>query len=168
MYFVLNKGINPALIGKGNDLGVTAALLVNDRIVLFVQQDLAVFIALWLLHCHLPITEFVIFKNLTVFRVCLVKCKIQVQNLFAQCSIDFAVFLTKVLAQRSFHGGCIDQLHLTFTLSTLFVGKHPEIGANAGIVEHLLRQRHDSFQQILLDDILTQIGRPLPCLAGKQ
>ena len=42
----------------------------------------------------------------------------------------------------------VDQLDFAFAIIALFVGQDPHVGRDAGVVEHVGRQRDDGFQQI--------------------
>ena len=74
----------------------------------------------------------------------------------------FAVLLAEVLAQRLEPRRRVDQLHLAAPVARLAVGQHPDIGRDAGVVEHVERQGDDGFQPVVLDDPAPDIAFALP------
>ncbi|MNJ68565.1 hypothetical protein D3C77_648230 [compost metagenome] len=48
------------------------------------------------------------------------------------------------------HGAGIDQLHLALAQRVLVVGQHPDISANAGVVEQVGGQGNDRLQPVVL------------------
>lgn len=52
----------------------------------------------------------------------------------------------------------IDQLDLALTMIGLAIGDDPEIRGDACVVEHLLGERNDALQLIVLDDPSTDLG----------
>ena len=53
-------------------------------------------------------------------------------------------------------------------LLLLSIGNNPNKGPEAGVVEHLLRERDNSFQHVLLDDPATDVGFPLTGVPREQ
>ena len=81
---------------------------------------------------------------------------------------QFAVLLAHVLAQRPEPRGRVDQLHLAAPVARLAVGQHPDIGGDAGVVEHAQRQGDDGFQPVILDDPAPHIAFAAAGIAGEQ
>ena len=79
-----------------------------------------------------------------------------------------AVLLAEVLAQRLEPAGRVDELHLAAPMARLAVGQHPDIGGDAGVVEHVQRQRDDGFQPVVLDDPAPHIAFAAAGIAGEQ
>ena len=65
---------------------------------------------------------------------------------------ELAVLLAQVFPQRTVPLGGVDQLHLALAVLRLAVGEHPDVGGDAGVVEHVERQGDDRLQPVVLDD----------------
>src|SRR5690606_3851646 len=59
-------------------------------------------------------------------------------------------------------------LHLAFAMLRLAVGEYPDIGADAGVVEHIGWQADDGLDQIILQHIATDFALATARAAGKQ
>ncbi|KAF0137543.1 MAG: hypothetical protein FD152_401 [Xanthobacteraceae bacterium] len=81
---------------------------------------------------------------------------------------QFAVLLAEVLAQWPEPRGRVDQLHLAAPVDRFAVRQHPDIGGDAGVVEHVERQGDDGFQPVVLDDPAPHIAFALTRIAGEQ
>ena len=81
---------------------------------------------------------------------------------------ELAVFLAQVLAQRPVPLGGVDQLHLALAMLWLAVGEHPDVGGDAGVVEHVERQGDDCLQPVVLDDPAADVALALAGVAGEQ
>src|SRR5690606_20361266 len=81
---------------------------------------------------------------------------------------ELAVLLAEVLAQRLVPARRIDELHLALAVLRLAVGEHPDVGRDAGVVEHVERQGDDSLQPVVCEHLVPErtAGRPTrqaPC-----
>ena len=81
---------------------------------------------------------------------------------------ELAVLLAQVLAERPVPLGGVDQLHLALAMLRLAVGKHPDVGGDAGVVEHVERQGDDRLQPVVLDDPAADVALALPGVAGEE
>ncbi|MND64960.1 hypothetical protein D3C80_563160 [compost metagenome] len=84
-------------------------------------------------------------------------------------------FITQLLAlgaQRFTHRAVqvtgIDQQHLALTLGRFVVRQHPDIGGNAGVVEHIGGQGHQCIQQVVLEDITADLTLATASPTGKE
>ena len=50
------------------------------------------------------------------------------------------------------HGGGVNQLHFAFAIPGFVVGQHPHVGADAGVVEQVVRQRDDGLKPVVFHD----------------
>ena len=48
------------------------------------------------------------------------------------------------------------------------IGEHPDIGRDAGVVEHVQRQGDDGLQPVILDDPAPDVAFALACIAGEE
>jgi hypothetical protein len=83
-------------------------------------------------------------------------------------SRQLAVLLAEVLAQRLEPLGGVDELHLAPAVLRLAVGQHPDVGGDAGVVEHVERQGDDGLQPVVLDDPAADVALALAGVAGEQ
>ncbi len=81
---------------------------------------------------------------------------------------ELAVLLAQVLAQGPVPSGGVDQLHLALAMRGLAVGEHPDVGGDAGVVEHVERQGDDGLQPVVLDDPTADVALALPGVAGEE
>ena len=65
---------------------------------------------------------------------------------------EFLALFTQGFTHPLEKGGRIDQLHLVLASALLLVRQHPDVGENSGVVKHLIRQRDDRFQPVVLKD----------------
>ncbi len=65
---------------------------------------------------------------------------------------EFAVLFAKILAQRFEPLRGVDQLNVALAVLGLAIGQYPDVGRDAGVVEHIERQRDDGFEPVVLDD----------------
>ena len=79
-----------------------------------------------------------------------------------------AILLAQVLAQRLEPLGRVDQLHPALAVRRLAVGDDPDVGGDAGVVEHVQRQCDDGFEPVVLDDPAADIALALAGVAGEQ
>ncbi|MNR48146.1 hypothetical protein D3C85_1673450 [compost metagenome] len=61
----------------------------------------------------------------------------------------------------------VDQLHLALARSGFVVAEYPHIGGDAGVVEHVRRQRDDGFDQIVLQQVAANLRLTRTRAAGK-
>src|SRR5690606_33774643 len=81
---------------------------------------------------------------------------------------ELAVLLAEVLAQRLVPARRIDELDLAFAVLRLAVREHPDVGRDAGVVEHVEWQGDDRFQPVVLDDPAANVALALAGVAGEQ
>ena len=81
---------------------------------------------------------------------------------------ELAVLLAQVLAQGPVPPGGVDQLHLAPAVLGLAVAEHPDVGGDAGVVEHVERQGDDRLQPVVLDDPAADVALALAGVAGEQ
>ena len=62
----------------------------------------------------------------------------------------------------------IEKLNLALAALLLAVGDDPDVGADAGVVEHLLRQGDDGLQPVVLDDPLADVALAGARAAGRR
>ena len=81
---------------------------------------------------------------------------------------QLAVLLAQVLAQRLEPLRGVDELHLALAVLGLAVGQHPDVGGDAGVVEHVERQGDDGLQPVVLDDPAADVALALAGVAGEE
>ena len=81
---------------------------------------------------------------------------------------QLAVLLAEVLAQRLEPLRGVDELHLALAVRGLAVGQHPDVGGDAGVVEHVERQGDDGLQPVVLDDPAADVALALAGVAGEE
>ena len=79
-----------------------------------------------------------------------------------------APFVTEAAAHRRPERGGVDQLYLAPALRRLAVGQQPHVGGDAGVVEELLRQRHQYFEHIVLQDVAADFALAAAGVAAEQ
>ena len=79
-----------------------------------------------------------------------------------------AILFAEILPQRLKPFGRIDELNLAAPVLGLAVGQNPDVGRDAGVVEHVERQRDDGLQPIVLDDPAADVALALTGVSGKQ
>ena len=109
---------------------------------------------------HLPIAELGVVEDARLLR--LLEGEERLDDALDIGVREFAVLLAKVLAQRLEPRRRVDQLHAAAAVARLAVGQHPDIGGDAGVVEHVQRQRDDGFQPVVLDNPAPDIALALP------
>jgi hypothetical protein len=82
--------------------------------------------------------------------------------------VQFAVLLAQVLAQRLRPRRGIDQLHLAPAVFRFVVREHPDVSGDAGVVEHIQRQRDDGLKPVVLDDPAANVRFTLAGVAGEK
>jgi hypothetical protein len=65
---------------------------------------------------------------------------------------DFAALVAQALAHRRPEVRRVDELHLAPARRRLAVREHPHVGRDAGVVEKLLRQRHQRVEPVIFED----------------
>ncbi len=72
--------------------------------------------------------------------------------------------LVALVAQAAAHllieGDAVDELHLALAFRCFAVAQNPNIGENARVIEQLVRQGDNCFQEILFDNRLPDIAFP--------
>ena len=81
---------------------------------------------------------------------------------------QFAVLGPQVAPQGAIPAGGVDELDLPLALRAFAVGEHPDIGGDAGVVEHVQGQGDDRFQPVVLDDPAADIALALTGVAGEE
>ena len=62
----------------------------------------------------------------------------------------------------------VDQLHLAFAAFGLLVGQKPHVGGDTRVVEDVVRQLDNGINQVLLNQIATDVALTAACVARKQ
>ena len=81
---------------------------------------------------------------------------------------EFAVLLAHVFAQGPEPLGGVDELHFAAPRLGLAIGKHPDVGGDAGVVEQVERQCDNGLQPIALDHPAADVALALPGIAGEE
>ena len=81
---------------------------------------------------------------------------------------EFAVLLAEILAQRLEPLAGVDELQLALAVRGLFVGQHPDVGGDAGVVEKVERQCDDGLEPVVLDEPAADVAFALPRIASEQ
>jgi hypothetical protein len=68
------------------------------------------------------------------------------------CLREFAALVAQAAAQGLPALACVDELNPALAARLLAVGDDPDVGADAGVVEHLLGHGDDGFEPVVLDD----------------
>ena len=118
------------------------------------------------LDLHLPVTEGGVGEDLRLRRF--LEGEEGVADALDVLGGEFAVLLAHVLAQRAEPLGGVDELHLAAAVLGLAVGEHPDIGGDAGVVEHVQRQGDDGLQPVVLDDPAADVALALAGVAGEE
>ena len=114
----------------------------------------------------LPVAEGGVGENLRLLR--LLEREVGVADALDVVGREFAVFLAEVLAERLEPLRGVDELHLALAVLGLAVGEHPDVGGDAGVVEHVERQRDDGFEPVVLDEPAADVALALAGIAGEQ
>ena len=81
---------------------------------------------------------------------------------------EFAVLLAQVLAQGSEAVRGVDQLHLASPVLGLAVREYPDVGRDAGVVEHVRGQGDDGFEPVVLEDPAANVALALARVSREQ
>src|SRR5690606_26572846 len=81
---------------------------------------------------------------------------------------ELAVLLAEVLAQRLVPARRVDELHAASAVLGLAVREHPDVGRDAGVVEHVERQGDDRLQPVVLEDPAADVALALAGVAGEE
>ena len=81
---------------------------------------------------------------------------------------DLAALVAQALAHRRPEGCRVDELHLALSRIRLPVADDPDIGADASVVEDLVRQGDDPLQPVALDDPAADVALALAGVAGEE
>src|SRR6185312_1637078 len=84
------------------------------------------------------------------------------------CLIEITAFVAKTAFHRRPAFAGVNQLYLAFAMLRLVVGYDPDEGANASVVEHLLGQRDDGFELVMLDDPAADLAFAAASTSRKQ
>ena len=77
-------------------------------------------------------------------------------------------FLPRFLRSGWNHFVAVDEPDLAPPVRGLPVRQHPDVGGDAGVVEHVERQGDDGFQPVVLDDPTPDVALALAGVAGEQ
>ena len=77
-------------------------------------------------------------------------------------------FLPRFLRSGSEPLRRVDQLHLAAAVLGLAVREHPDVGRDAGVVEHVQRQGDDRLEPVVLDDVAADVALALARVAGEE
>ena len=67
-------------------------------------------------------------------------------------------FVAQTLSHLMVAMNTVDQLNLALAFGGFLVGKHPDVGRNAGVVEHAFGQGDDGLQKIVLENVATDLA----------
>ena len=73
---------------------------------------------------------------------------------------DLVALVVEALLHLLEEAGAIDELYFAAPFRRLAVRHEPHVGKNPGVVEKLIRQRHDGVEPVILDDPAANVGRP--------
>ena len=79
-----------------------------------------------------------------------------------------AVLVAEVLAQGPVPVGGVDELHLAAAALRLAVAEHPDVGGDAGVVEHVERQGDNGLEPVVFDDPSADVALALSGVAGEE
>ncbi len=82
--------------------------------------------------------------------------------------VQIAAFVAEAALHRRPALAGVDQLNLALAVRLLAVAEHPDEGADAGVVEHLLGQGDDGFQPVVFDDPAADFAFAAARAAGEQ
>ncbi len=118
------------------------------------------------LHRHLPVAEEVIGVDLDM--VALLEGVKQSDDLVAEFRGNLAALVVQALLERCIHLAGVDELDLAFAALLLDVGQDPDVGGDARVEEHLLGQRDEGLELVVLDDHLPGVALAAASVAGEQ
>ena len=81
---------------------------------------------------------------------------------------QFLAFATQALAHFLPEAAGVDELHLALARGGLAVADNPDIGADAGVVEHVGGQADDGLDQIVLQHVAADFTLTRSGAAGEQ
>ncbi len=81
---------------------------------------------------------------------------------------EFFALAAEALAHLLPEAASVDQLQLAFAGGGLAVADDPDIGADAGVVEHVCGQSDDGLDQVVFQHIAANIALAGTCAAGEQ
>ena len=123
------------------------------------------------LHRHTGVAEINVVKSLRLLAVDISAVKLHNLRDLISCEIPSLVPKTTLVlfaAAGCPHIACVKQLDPAFAPLFLTVCDDPDVGANAGVVEHLLGQRDNGLQPIFLDDPLADVALTRTSAASKE
>lgn len=120
----------------------------------------------WPLDSHLPVAEGLVGEDLRLLSLLeFEECVADAPDILLR---KLAVLLSQVLSKGLEPLCGIDQLHPAPAVLWLAIGYNPDVGGNAGVVEHIQRQGDDGLQPIVLNYPAADIALSLACIAGKE
>ena len=81
---------------------------------------------------------------------------------------DLAALVAQAAAHRDQDFAGVDELDFALAALLLPVGDNPDVGADAGVVEHLFRQGDDGFEPVVFDDPLADVALAAARAAGEE
>src|SRR5262249_198187 len=81
---------------------------------------------------------------------------------------DLAALVAEAAAHGDVEGASVEKLNLALAAFLLAVGNNPDVGANASVVEHLLRQGDDGLKPVVFDDPLADVALAGASATGKE
>ncbi len=115
---------------------------------------------------HLPVAKGLVGEDLRLRR--LLESQVGGGNALDIGRGQLAILLAQVLAQGAIPGGGVDELHAALPVGGFAVAQQPDVGGDAGVVEHVQRQGDDRLQPVILDDPAPDVALPLAGIAGEQ
>ena len=117
-------------------------------------------------HRHLPVAKCRVGEDLGLLG--LLESEEGIHNTTDVLFGQLAVLLAQVLAQGLVPLRGVNELHAAFAVLRLPVGEHPDVGGDAGVVEHVERQGHDRLEPVVLDDPAADVALALAGVPRKQ
>ena len=113
-----------------------------------------------------PVSEGAVRENLRLG--CFLEVRVRVADPFDVVVRQLAVLFAEVLAQRFEPLGCVDKLDLPGAARRFPVGEHPYVSGDAGVVEHVQRQRDNGIQPVVFDQPTADVAFALAGVAGEK
>src|SRR5690606_25674388 len=97
---------------------------------------------------------------LVLVRECrvLLEFRVHLHNLGNLVIRNLYTFAAKTLAHLLVHARSINELYLPLTFRLLGVIQQPDIRGNASVVEQVIGQRDDGFDEVVLEKITSDFG----------
>lgn len=79
-----------------------------------------------------------------------------------------AVFLAEVFAKLFVEVGGVDELDFAATGFGFVVAEDPDVGGDVGVVEDVVGQLDDGFEEVVLDEVLADVAGAAASIAGEE